>query len=277
MTHLLPSWSFVSASVLLCVLTGTVLAQSKDDQLWQQFLKWLPSAPPTENPGTLLAAYRSQLLADGAASADADRQVGAILGMLRTRQDGWQVIFNNVYSNAKAEFSQRPSALLVAAVEGRTPGNALDAGMGQGRNAVFLALKGWQVTGFDVSDTGLAIARRNAEKAGVQLTTVHQNEKQFDYGESRWDLMAFTYVPFPVENQDYVRRLQRALRPGGLIVIESFASSTGSAGRRPVDIDPAALRQAFGEFQIVRFDDVEDTPEWTAQKTRLIRMVARKR
>jgi 2-polyprenyl-3-methyl-5-hydroxy-6-metoxy-1,4-benzoquinol methylase len=39
-------------------------------------------------------------------------------------------------------------------VEARKPGRALDIGMGQGRNSVFLALKGWDVTGFDISDEG---------------------------------------------------------------------------------------------------------------------------
>ena len=43
--------------------------------------------------------------------------------------------------------------------------------MGQGRNSVFLARKGWNVTGFDVSDEGLAIACANAGKAGVKTST----------------------------------------------------------------------------------------------------------
>ncbi len=51
-------------------------------------------------------------------------------------------------------------------VEGRNPGRALDIGMGQGRNAVYLATQGWDVTGFDPSSEGVRIARSNAEKAG---------------------------------------------------------------------------------------------------------------
>ncbi|MGJ5820319.1 class I SAM-dependent methyltransferase [Paludibaculum fermentans] len=245
--------------------------------MWQQFLGWLAKAAPSDNPRTLLLEYRKQLIADGVEAEDAGRRVATITSLMKTRQDGWQVIFNNIYSSASTGFSTRPNALLMSAIEGRPTGRALDAGMGQGRNSVFLALKGWTVTGFDVSDTGLAIARKNAEKAGVQLTAIQKSEKEFDYGVAEWDLMVFTYVPFAVENAEYVQRLRRALRPGGLVVIESFASEAGSAGRRPVDIDPAALRRAFEGFRIEKLEDVLGSPDWTTDKVRLVRMIAEKK
>lgn len=59
-----------------------------------------------------------------------------------------------MFGNAVGEgqFTTLAAALtaagLMAAIEGRTPGRALDIGMGQGRNAVALAVKGWTVTGF---------------------------------------------------------------------------------------------------------------------------------
>jgi SAM-dependent methyltransferase len=52
--------------------------------------------------------------------------------------------------------------LVVSAIDGRKPGKALDFGMGQGRNAVFLALQGWDVTGFDLADEAVRIANGNA-------------------------------------------------------------------------------------------------------------------
>ncbi|QOY86966.1 methyltransferase domain-containing protein [Paludibaculum fermentans] len=270
-------WAAVSALCLLGLAAGASGAQMPDEEVWQQFLGWLAKAPPSDNPRTLLAEYRKHLIAGGTDEPAAVRQINTITALMRTRQDGWQVIFNNIYSSAGTGFSTRPNALLMSAIEGRPAGRALDAGMGQGRNSVFLALKGWTVTGFDVSDAGLAIARKNAEKAGVQITAVQKSEKEFDYGVAQWDLMVFTYVPFAVENADYVQRLKSALRPGGLVVIESFASDTGSAGRRPVDIDPVALRKAFEGFRIEKLDDVTDAPDWTTDKVRLVRMIAEKK
>jgi hypothetical protein len=47
--------------------------------------------------------------------------------------------------------------------------------------------------------------------------------------------------------------------------------------RRPVDIDPARLLTAFGEFRILHFEDVKARPEWTQDVTRLARLVAERR
>ena len=269
-------WVSFLTFLLLGGLACAAPPQASDEQVWQQFLAWLTTARPSDNPASLLAEYRKNLTAHATPPDEADHHLRAITTMMRTRQDGWQVIFNNIYASASSGFSTRPNGLLMSAVNGRKHGRALDAGMGQGRNSVFLALKGWDITGFDVSDTGIAIARKDAERAGVQLTAIQTSEKDFNYGVSQWDLIVFTYVPFPLTDSAYVRRLSNALRPGGLVIIESFASEAGSLARRPVDIDPAQLRIAFQEFRIVRFDDVKDTPEWTADKVRLVRMIAEK-
>jgi SAM-dependent methyltransferase len=262
--------------VMTVGLPSDAWAEVSDEQVWQDFLKWLPSAQVSDSPAALLAAYERKLMAAGTTEAEAAHRREVVMRQMKTHDEGWQIIFNNIYSSSQAGFSIRPNATLMSAIVGRGPGRALDAGMGQGRNALYLALKGWDVTGFDISDGGLAIARRNAEKAGVKLTAVQKSEKDFDYGVSQWDLVLFSYVPFPVGDEQYVDRLYRAVRPGGLVVVESFASDAASAGRRPVDLDPAVLRRAFHKFRIVRLDDVVDTPDWSDQKVRLVRMVAEK-
>lgn len=71
--------------------------------------------------------------------------------------------------------------------------------------------------------------------------------------------------------------LARALKPGGLLVIESFASDRNAPQRRPVDIDPVALKVALSGFAILRFDDREATSEWEPPPTRLCRVIARRR
>src|SRR5271157_3507433 len=105
---------------------------------------------------------------------------------MQVRSDGWRIMFNNIYSNSTPGFVAQPNALLVATVEGRKPGRALDIGMGQGRNTVFLALKGWDVTGFDISDGGITIARKNAERVGVKINAFHQTDESFDFGFDQW-------------------------------------------------------------------------------------------
>src|SRR3954454_16318440 len=77
-----------------------------------------------------------------------------------TPQDGSGVAgvaqrFNQLYAAPSNLFSALPNAFLARTVSGLKPGRALDIAMGQGRNSIFLAKQGWEVTGYDISDTGL--------------------------------------------------------------------------------------------------------------------------
>ncbi len=264
----------VAASVLMFGMLGA--AQSPDDLAWQRFLGWLKVAPPANGPLEILQGYRASLAAQGREPADAGREMGAVMRLMRERNDAWPLMFDRIYKSATPNFDTKPNALLMAAIEGRAPGRALDIGMGQGRNAVALAAKGWSVTGFDVSAEGLAVARAQAARAGVALTAIQDSDDHFDPGTNQWDLIAVIYGPGSIADPAYVVRLQRALTPGGVVVVESFASDRSAAQRRPVDLDPADLRKAFSAFQMLRFEDGPAVSDWDPQTTRLVRMVAQK-
>ena len=254
-----------------------VSGQTSDEAVWRRFLAWLPTVPPSDNPGNLIGQFQAHLTASGAKSAEAIASGPAIMRMMKASPDGWQLMFNKIYSSKTPGFSTKPNALLVSAVADRPAGRALDVGMGQGRNSVFLALRGWDVTGFDVSDEGIAVARRNAEAAGVRVNAKVMSNEAFDFGTRQWDLIVITYEPFPVTDARYVARLAQALRPGGIVVIESFASDASAAGRKPVDIDPAQLLPAFQTgFRIIYFEDANAIPDWSPDKTRLIRLIAQR-
>jgi len=83
-------------------------------------------------------------------------------------------IWNGVYSDQDAHVTGYPNRFLADAVEGWTAGRALDIGMGQGRNSLFLARLGWNVSGVDISDKGIEIAQKDAEKAHVKIDCVVQ-------------------------------------------------------------------------------------------------------
>src|SRR5262245_59484473 len=172
---------------------------------------------------------------------------------MRERPDGCRIMFNNNYSSSTPGYVTKPNALLVSTVEGRKPGRALDIGMGQGRNSVFLALKGWNVTGFDLSDEGIATARRNAERAGVKINAIQGTEDAFDYGTEQWDLIVFVYEPFPITTAAYVERLHRSLRPGGSIVIEGFGEEETAKNRPVTAIVPERLLAAFKDFRLLNY------------------------
>ncbi|HME46158.1 MAG TPA: methyltransferase domain-containing protein [Syntrophorhabdales bacterium] len=272
--------SVVVVLIAALMLLGSAQAQPQpsDEAIWQQFLEWLPSAPPVDGVRILLDQYRSRLISNGAPTTEADRQLGIIQRAMQVRSDGWRIMFNNIYSNSTPGFVTQPNALLVATVEGRKPGRALDIGIGQGRNAVFLALKGWDVTGFDLSDEGIAVARKNAERAGVKLNAILTTDEAFDYGSHQWDLIAFIYEPFPVTSAAYVERLRKSMKSGGIIVIESYADEATAPDRQAVAIDPGQLLAAFKDFRLLHFEDIVTMPDWNIRaKRRIVRMVAEKR
>ena len=269
----------VIGAAVACVLVSALAAnaQTPDDEAWARFLAWLRAAPAASGPLEILQGYQKSLGADGRSPADAGREMGIVMRLMRDRNDAWPLMFDRIYASATPNFSTAPSALLMAAIAGRPAGRALDVGMGQGRNAVALAVKGWTVTGFDVSAEGLAVARAQAARAGVSITAVQSSDEQFDLGTNQWDLVAVIYGPGIIASPAYSARLHRALRPGGVVVVESFASDRSAPQRRPVDIDPADLLGAFSAFRILRFEDTEAVSEWDPQTTRLVRLIAQKK
>jgi 2-polyprenyl-3-methyl-5-hydroxy-6-metoxy-1,4-benzoquinol methylase len=112
-------------------------------------------------------------------------------------QNGIAEQYNAIYSDdgAQATFNHAPNAFLVEFAKTLKPGLALDVGMGQGRNTIYLAQQGWQVTGFDLSETGVKLAREQAAKLQVKVTAVVADAAAYDFGEARWDLILFSYVP----------------------------------------------------------------------------------
>jgi len=59
---------------------------------------------------------------------------------------------------------------------------------------VFLATKGWKVTGVDILDEGIRVAKEAAAKARVKLTTVQADVDTYDLGKDKWDLVTLIYA-----------------------------------------------------------------------------------
>jgi SAM-dependent methyltransferase len=266
--------------VLFVLLASSPAAPAQppasDDVLWKEFVGWLNEMPPVAGVVSVLELYGKELAGKGLSQQDVKLTMDRLLRMMRDRPDAWRPIFNRIYKASGTTFSQDPTPLLVEAVKARKPGRALDVGMGQGRNAVFLALTGWDVTGIDLAEEGLAAARAQATRAGTSLHAVAADAARFDYGRDAWDLIVITYGPGFVGDAPFAERLKSGLRPGGLLVIESFASDRSAATRRPVDLDPAELLQLFPSYRIIRFEDVDDVSEWEPHVTRLVRLIAQK-
>jgi SAM-dependent methyltransferase len=202
-------------------------------------------------------------------------------GRWRLLHDQWSLLgdareaeyWSDYFRGKNRNFNRKPNALLAAAVEKVQPGSALDVGMGEGRNAVFLAKQGWNVTGVDRAEGALAVARQQANEQGVKITPVLQSAEDFDWGRERWDLIAPLYFVGVREN---AAKIRESLKPDGLLVIEAFLAAAGAPGRG-VDWQPGELKKLFSEgFQILRYEETEGVADYGQKSVQLVRLVARK-
>ena len=128
--------------------------------------------------------------------------------------DGW----NRRYATSELIWTAEPNRLLVEQVDGLQPGRALDVAAGEGRNSVWLARQGWDVTAIDFSDVGLHKARRLAESAGVTVKLVCADATQPISG--RYDLVVVLYLQLPaVQRRLAYRNAADAVAPGGTLLI----------------------------------------------------------
>jgi 2-polyprenyl-3-methyl-5-hydroxy-6-metoxy-1,4-benzoquinol methylase len=142
--------------------------------------------------------------------------------------------------------------------------------MGQGRNSVYLAKLGWDVTGFDISERGMDLSRKSAAAAGAKITTVRASMDDFDYGVGQWDLIVATY-----QGVSWLEAAANGLKPGDFLVVEGYSkhpqAPPGAA------FGPNELLKLFMDrnLHVVRYDDVEGEPDWL-KLDRVVRMFARK-
>lgn len=179
--------------------------------------------------------------------------------------------YDKIYLSERETFSTNPNAFLGRMISGRRPGRALDVGMGQGRNSIWLASQGWSVTGFDISPVAVAEAQREASKRGLKIETQVIPYELFDWGTEKWDLILFSYF-FP---QSALPKVWEALRPGGLILVEGFHADAGRI--RPIGggYHDNELFRVLERYRILVYEDAEDQQEWGRQfgaTNRLVRV-----
>ncbi len=245
-------------------------AQPALDEICNDFHDWYKARSAADASP---AAYRAELATRGVANTEIERRLVLMRESAHACPAAAGAAFDNIYSKAEPRFNTAPNALLVETVEGLKPGRALDVAMGQGRNAIYLAKEGWDVTGFDVSAEGLAIARAAADAAHVSIQAVEQGWQGFNLGKQRWDLIVLSYAWVPIDDPAYVRRLRDSLRPGGHLVFEHFVDD----GRAGIGV-PASrqLLRLFDGLQVLRYEEVEEINDWNNKKSPVVRFVARK-
>jgi 2-polyprenyl-3-methyl-5-hydroxy-6-metoxy-1,4-benzoquinol methylase len=222
----------------------------------------------------VVGLYGARLKADGVTDAAIKERLAVIVAEApRRRLDLTAVHFDRIYADPKPPFRTEASEYLLRTVTGRSAGTALDVGMGQGRNALYLASRGWRVTGYDISEGGLAAARAQAEARKLSIATVRATHADFDFGVERWDLIVMTYAFTPMDDDGFLRRVRDSLKPGGIVVVEQFNAAPDKATNK----GPAnALLKSFDGLRVIHYEDTVGRSEWGSALCRIGRITAEK-
>ncbi|MFZ0059617.1 MAG: class I SAM-dependent methyltransferase [Acidimicrobiales bacterium] len=133
-----------------------------------------------------------------------------------------------------------PNRFLVEQVNGLRPGSALDVACGEGRNAVWLAERGWHVVGVDFSPVGLEKARRSAQARGVTVEYVEGDLTTWEPPGS-YDLVVVMYLHLPSDlRREVLTRVAGSLVTGGTMLVVGHDASNLAEGHGGPQ-DPAVL------------------------------------
>lgn len=184
-------------------------------------------------------------------------------------------------------FGRGPNHFVAQQKDRFKPGQtALAIADGEGRNSVYLAELGLDVTAMDFSPVALEKSRRLAEEAGVSVRLVEADLYNWDWPDSAFDAVVGIFFQFapPAKRDGIFAGMKRAVKPGGLIVIEGYRPEqvdygTGGPPQRENMYTEELLREWFGDFEILLLEsydaEVDEGPGHKGMSA-LIDLVARR-
>jgi SAM-dependent methyltransferase len=166
------------------------------------------------------------------------------------------------YATSELVWTAEPNRFLVAEVADLPAGSALDLACGEGRNAVWLAQHGWDVTGVDFSGVGLDKAQALAEQRRVLVHLLREDLREYAPPAAAFDLVAVLYLhlAFPAMRA-ILRRAAAAVAPGGTMLVvghdpTNIEHGHGGPQDRAILMDPDDIAPALDGLLIERAERV---------------------
>ena len=177
-------------------------------------------------------------------------------------------IWNERYSGSDYVYGENPNAYLKEQLATLSVGDILFVGEGEGRNAVYAASIGWNVSAYDISSEGKKKALQLASKHNVNIDYHVGDLQDLNYEREQFDVIAFIYTHFPGETRSMIHKvLSLYLRPGGTVIMEAFSKKQiknqikGEGGGGPKNIDMLYsledIRSDFENFKIKELIETE--------------------
>jgi SAM-dependent methyltransferase len=170
--------------------------------------------------------------------------------------------WNERYADEELLWSAGPNRVLAAETADLDPGRALDLACGEGRNAIWLAQRGWRVTGVDFAEVALAKAARIAADREVEVDFVHADLLAWTPPEESFELVFVLYLQLPADERRLVLgRAAAAVASGGtfLLVAHDLTNLTegyGGPDNPDVLLTPADVADELPGLEIERAERI---------------------
>ena len=134
--------------------------------------------------------------------------------------------WNERYSSEEYAYGTEPSKLLQLQLKLLRAGKILFPAEGEGRNAVYAAQCGWNVTAFDQSTEGKRKALLLAESKNVRIEYFIESFESISLATNDYDALALMFVHIPSEVRTMIhRKFLSYLKPGGIVILEAFTKN----------------------------------------------------
>lgn len=165
------------------------------------------------------------------------------------------------YAEAQLVWSAEPNRFVAAELAGLPPGRALDLAAGEGRNAIWLARRGWQVTAVDFSAVAVDKGRELARQAGATVDWVVADVLTYEPGDE-FDAVVIAYLHLPpAALRPVLSHAVAALAPGGTLLVvghdrTNLEHGTGGPQDPTVLYEPDAIVAQLGGLNVERVERV---------------------
>jgi len=165
-----------------------------------------------------------------------------------------------------------PRALLTSHLDALPPGGlALDMACGTAGTGLFLAARGWQVTGLDVAESALRIARAHAPAMAGSVSLAVMDVLDPWLPACHFDLI----LNFYFLSRQLFPTYKQALKPGGLLFFETFVWEPGITLKPERYLQPGELREAFSGWEMLHYTEL-DQPRGSGSARGIAQLVARR-
>lgn len=146
------------------------------------------------------------------------------LKMTETINNPSRDMWNARYEAENYAYGKDPNVFFADWIAKVLPGTILMPADGEGRNGVFAAQLGWQVTSFDMSEEGKRKALELAEERDTAIDYIVGDLKQLQFEEWSFDAIGLIYAHFTADEKSMLhKKLDHYLKPGGIIIFEAFS------------------------------------------------------